>query len=143
PISRPGAIIQAALMSASRTALSTSSATRSISWCGGDWERGPAARSSIPASTRKAKSMALARKTLILFVLLAIAGLPLSCSENKASGDADMQRRKSHLAQIYEFYMTFSKANQRPPKQLADFKQYQGIDPVSLKALENGEYVAV
>jgi hypothetical protein len=83
------------------------------------------------------------RKTFILFVLLALAGLPLGCSENKASGDADMQRRKSHLAQIYEFYMMFSKGNQRPPKQLADFKQYQGIDPVVLKALENGDYFAI
>jgi hypothetical protein len=72
--------------------------------------------------------------------------LALGCSSNdKKAGDPEAVRRNSELAEIYEIYMQFVKANQRAPKQFADLnkKQFQGMFPVALKALQDGDYVAV
>ena len=88
--------------------------------------------------------MPFARKVPILFVFFAVPVLAVGCSGKKAA-EGDVQRRDSELSEVYEMFATFTKHNQRPPKQLSDLnsKEFQGIYPVGLKALRDGQYVAV
>jgi hypothetical protein len=77
-------------------------------------------------------------------VLIAISFLPLGCS-GKPSADPEMTRRNTDLGAVYEIYSQYVKANQRPPKQLSDLtqRQYQGIYPEGVRALQSGDYIVV
>jgi hypothetical protein len=87
--------------------------------------------------------MSLARKSPILFALLAGPALALGCGGTKGVGDPEVQLRKSELAEVYEMYMSSVKQNGRPPKQLSDLKSFAQISPVGFKALQDGRYIAV
>lgn len=87
--------------------------------------------------------MTFARVSPVLLVLLPLAVPTLGCGGNKSVGDPEVQRRKSEFAEIYDMYMASVKKNGRPPKQVSDLKQFSGIYPVGLKALQDGQYVAV
>jgi hypothetical protein len=76
-----------------------------------------------------------------LFVLLTIPLLALGCG--KKAVEPETQRRNSELAEIYDSYTMYAKKNQRPPKQVSDLKDYEGINPIGIQALKDGRYVAV
>jgi hypothetical protein len=81
----------------------------------------------------------------LAFILLGLAaGLMLSgCSRKAAVPSDDQSLRQTELQQIWEVYTSYIRQNKRPPRQYADVKGYGTVFSEGLRALKDGQCVAI
>lgn len=79
----------------------------------------------------------IAKQTGFTFLVVAVLG----CSSNHF--DPNLASEKRELAEVYDCYMGYLRANERPPTELAQLDQYQAAYSLGHKVLKEGKYKVV
>jgi len=74
-----------------------------------------------------------------LFATLAV--LAAGCT--KGSFDPNLAVEKRELGEIFDCYMSYLKANEKPPTQLADFEERDALYANVLRTVRDGKYKIV
>ncbi len=77
--------------------------------------------------------------------LLLLAVLPLLAAGCGGKSDPKMQQQETELKDIHEIYYHYLRSQQKPPGQLSHLtaKEYEGIYPAAVGALQKGKYLIV